>query len=830
MTADVRSTQDVHPASSAVPTPALVVGTAAVYYAAAKLGLSMAFIADQVTAVWPPTGIALAAVLVLGPRVWPGILLGAFLANATAAEPLATAAGIAIGNTLEALVGAALLRQVGFRRSLERPRDVVALALLSATLSTAVSATIGTVSLCVGRVQPWSAWGALWWVWWVGDALGALVMAPLLLVWSAPPVIVGRRRRTAEAVALGACVVVGGGVVFMSGIGMQSGGYPLHYMIFPLVAWAALRFGQPATTAVTFAVAGLAIWSTMHGRGPFVMATVNASLVILQLFMAVVAVTALLLGAAITDRDLVERRRREEYRLLEASERRLRHALEAGKMGVWEWNIATGDVWWSDTLEPIHGLAPGRFSGTFAGFQALIHPEDRDQVNAAIARAVDEGSSYDVEFRIVSPDGAPRWMAGQGRAITDAHGRAVAMIGVGRDVTERRRLAAELEDRARQLADADRRKDEFLAMLAHELRNPLAALTTALHLLRMDVSHRERSLQVADRQLRQLVRLVDDLLDVSRITRGKITLRKEPVLLDDLVRRAVETVRPAIDARGHAFTVSLPPETVALEADPARMVQVLGNLLSNAVKYTAPGGSLWLTGERIGDEVVIRVRDSGVGIAADLLPHVFDLFVQGSRSIDRTRGGLGIGLTVVRRLVEMHGGRVDARSPGLGQGSEFLVYLPALPPTYAPAPEQRVRSADTAAVRPLKLLIVEDNQDAAESLAQVLEIWGHEVRLALDGLAALDAAAELEPDVIFSDLGLPGIDGFELARRLREQPAFGRAVLVALSGYGRDDDKRRALEAGFDHHMVKPPDLDALAELIGRVAAGTAAGAARTVH
>ena len=276
--------------------------------------------------------------------------------------------------------------------------------------------------------------------------------------------------------------------------------------------------------------------------------------------------------------------------------------------------------------------------------------------------------------------------------------------------------------------------------------------------------------------------------------------------------------RASIDSRTHAFTVSLPPEPIRLDADPARLAQVVGNLLSNATKYTPRGGSIWLTAERTGGEVAVRIRDTGIGIAPDFLPHVFDLFVQGDASLDRARGGLGIGLTIVRSLVEMHGGRVEARSAGLGQGSEFVVQLPVAQDAAPERRPARVRQPHASAGNRLRVLIVEDNQDAAESLAMMLELWGHAVETASDGLAALELVARREPDVVLSDLGLPGMDGYELARRLRQRPGLQDAVLVALSGYGREEDKCRALDAGFDHHLVKPPDLDVLAELLGRIA------------
>jgi two-component system CheB/CheR fusion protein len=391
------------------------------------------------------------------------------------------------------------------------------------------------------------------------------------------------------------------------------------------------------------------------------------------------------------------------------------------------------------------------------------------------------------------------------------------MLGVTIDITEDRRLRADLHERASALADADRRKDEFLAMLAHELRNPLAAVSTALHLLRADVPQRQRWLDMAGRQTKQLARLVDDLLDVSRITQGKITLRKERVVVGEVVARAVEMVHAEAEARAQRLTVEVGAEPVEVEADPVRLSQVVANLLSNAVKFTPRHGIIAVAVERGADAVAIRVRDSGVGLSTDLLPRIFDLFVQGEGSLDRRTGGLGIGLTVVRHVTEMHGGRVEARSDGPGRGSEFVVHLPLA----ATAARERPLDGRGAAGEPprrLRVLVVEDNADTADGLATVLRLWGHEVRLAASGPAALESVEGATPDVILSDLGLPGMDGYRLARALRRDPACGKAALVALSGYGRDEDRRHAIEAGFDHHLVKPPDLDALAALLASVA------------
>ena len=385
------------------------------------------------------------------------------------------------------------------------------------------------------------------------------------------------------------------------------------------------------------------------------------------------------------------------------------------------------------------------------------------------------------------------------------------------------RQAAEFIDNARlygQIRDADRRKGEFLAMLGHELRNPLAPILNALHVMRMpnvDAESIQAARDIAERQVKHLARLVDDLLDLSRIDSGKIELRKGRVDLREAVSRAVETTRPLIESRRHSLSVRLPDDPLPLEGDAARLEQVLSNLLNNAAKYTEPGGKLDLSVERQNGRFVVKVRDNGIGIAPELLPRVFDLFTQADCSLDRSQGGLGIGLTLVRSLVEMHGGRVAAHSEGTGRGSEFLIVLPA---DTAEAGGSAMDSQDSSPP-PLagdpgscRVLLVDDNVDGARILAEVLRTSGYLVDVAHDGPTALELARVHRPDVVFLDIGLPGMNGYEVAKRLRRQTEFDTALLVALTGYGREADRIRAHEAGFDRHLVKPVEPEIVQELI----------------
>jgi signal transduction histidine kinase len=382
------------------------------------------------------------------------------------------------------------------------------------------------------------------------------------------------------------------------------------------------------------------------------------------------------------------------------------------------------------------------------------------------------------------------------------------------------RLEEELRTSNERLLEADRRKDEFIAMLAHELRNPLAAIGNCVRLLTRASTENDRlwSQEVISRQTRHLGRLIDDLLDVSRITHGKIELHKQPVDLRALAERAMTTVRPLIEERGHALTMALAPGPLPLEADPTRVEQILVNLLNNAAKYTEHGGQITLTVRPVGTELVIEVKDSGVGLAPDMLSRIFDLFAQVENSLARSHGGLGIGLTLVKRLVELHGGRIEAQSDGLGKGSQFIVRLPKLEtlvterPAVVEKPSEALRAeADQRA----RVLVVEDNTDTAQGMSMVLSASGYDVRAVFDGKSAIEAARVLRPHFILLDIGLPGLDGYQVARAIRGEPGTKGSVVIAVSGYAQEQDRERSRDAGFDHHLIKPVDFDALFALLG---------------
>ncbi len=496
---------------------------------------------------------------------------------------------------------------------------------------------------------------------------------------------------------------------------------------------------------------------------------------------------------------------------LRRAEERLRLATDAGGIGIWEWDIARDAVTWSEQVYRLHGLEPGEFGGTVADFSALVHADDSEAMRRAIENAIAHRSGFSAEFRVVLPDGSPRWLTTWARVTdftVDDPGR---MIGATISIDAYKRAEAALRDN-------DRRKDEFLAMLAHELRNPLAPISTAAHLLQArgaDPDQVRRASEIISRQVRHITALVDDLLDVSRVTRGLIQLDRSLVDLKSVIDSAVEQSRPAMDARRHAFTVRSGVGEARVLGDRARLVQVIVNLLDNAAKYSPEGGRVTLTLQVSGDGVEIAVQDQGKGVDAELLPQVFDLFTQGARNPGRAEGGLGIGLALVKRIVELHGGRVRARSDGPGSGSTFSLVLPRAvdqPADPAPPPPQ---PPSLAAGRSLRVMVVDDNPDVADSLGALLECVGHQVLIRHDAQGALQGLQEMAPQVFILDIGLPDMDGYELVGRLRERAA--PAFYIALTGYGQPQDRARSAAAGFDRHFVKPVEAQSLIDLLEAV-------------
>jgi len=673
--------------TSQVRSAALLVGITAVYFVAGKVGLDFFGILNpSASAVWPPTGVAIASLLLFGYRAAGAIFVGAFLVNYSTAGGVLASLGIAAGNTLEGVAAAYLV--IRFARgaaAFERARDLAKYAALAAVLSTSISATIGVGVLTLAGLAAPSAFGGVWLTWWLGDATGAILVAPFLVLWFRD-----RRfsaARTVERLLLFAAVIGVPAVLFFE---PRIERYPLASLCVPLLVWAAFRFRGREVATAAVCMSAITTWATAHGFGQFTMAGPNESLMVLQVFTVVITLTALMMSALVQER---------------------RAALE------------------------------------------------RERAALAEAEA------------------------------------------------------------------ALRSSDAFLAMLSHELRNPLSAIAAAGAALEQPGVASDwnvRAGQIIRRQTALLKRLIDDLLDVAKITGGKLGLVRRPLDLADAVKSAVESFA---DSGVRLPSIELQLDRVSVDADPERLQQVIANLLGNAIKFTPPSGRVRVRTFVEGRDAVLSVEDSGAGIAPDLLPRVFDLFQQGPQGRDRARGGLGVGLALVRQIVEMHGGYVEAHSEGEGRGSIFTVRLPSTSKPGVAAPQ--TAPARGAAAR--RILLIEDNADAREALRMVLENLGHDLSEAADGERGVERAIELRPQLAFVDIGLPGIDGFEAARRIRA--ADPSILLVALTGYGRDEDVAASHAAGFDAHVVKPVNmqqLSALIEELSRPASGRAPSKARS--
>jgi PAS domain S-box-containing protein len=1110
---------------------------ALLYYATAKFGLSLATDPEQITAVWPPTGLALVLLIRLGTDAWPGIFLGAFLANVTANEPIPVALGIAVGNTLEAFVGATLLKRFKFTGAFENFSEVIELTFLAAGLSTLLSASIGVLSLSLGGVVPWHKFLNAWALWWLGDVMGAIVIAPLLMVWTAPAPG-SPRIRWVEAAIFFASLLTFCYFMFIDPYGITA---RVRFFLFPFFVWAPIRLGQRLTTFAVVLVAAAALWSATHGTSAFMGDTTNQRLLLLQGFMSVLTLSALALGAisaerriaqlalikagsdlraahdqlearvaqrteelhrevgereraqiqlaenrrelqdyidnmstmnakigvdgrillagraaqmasglspeqivgfeflsgpwfsfdpevharvreafakavagtavnyeekvkvfgtqildisfslipisgtdgrvkyilaegrditalkaaetrlresetklrvmlenvsdyaifvldaaghvtswnrgaehlkgytadeiigrhytlfytpeeieakvpqralqaaaetgrfehegwrlrkngsrfwanvvitamrdekgvvygfAKVTRDLTERKRAEDAlrnynqelerrvsertaeletlnQALRDGEERLRVALDAGNCGAWDWDVAANRITWSDRVYEFHGLAPDQFGGRIEDFNKLVHPDDFERVRIAIEKAHVDRAPFAIEFRIVRPTGEIRWTATRARVIYDAEGKAVRMLGVSFDMTERKNAELELQ-RAKEAADAaNRAKDEFLAVVSHELRTPLTPVLGWTRMLRTrnlasaDMSH---ALEVIERNVRAQSQLVEDLLDISRIITGKLRLHTRRLSVASVIRAAVETVEPAAQSKSITLVCDLEDSAPPVHGDADRIQQVIWNLLTNALKFTPREGRIVITQRQVDGHIEVTVQDSGEGISPDFLPHLFNRFTQADSTTTRAHGGLGLGLAIVRHIMELHGGSVKAESKGRGEGAKFTISMPVFDASRDAESKAFYRttrrSPENGSLRDLRILIVDDEQDSRELMALALKGLGANVTSAGNVPDALAEIALLTPDVLISDIGMPGEDGFSLIRKIRAQERIGaeRLPAIALTAYARAEDRTRILSAGFQVHVPKPVDPDELAALVVRVA------------
>jgi len=851
----------------------VIVALAALYVVAAKLGLKLALVHASATAVWPPTGIALAALLLLGSRMWPGIFIGAFVANVTTAGSVATSLGIATGNTLEALLGVYLVARFASRRHpFVNGQEVFKFLVLAAMVSTTVSATLGVGSLVLTGFAQWSDAGSIWLTWWLGDAAGDVLVAPFLILWAVEPWPRWSSFKLLEAAALLVSLEVIGQLVFGPVLLQGAPGYPIDFLAVPPLVWAAFRFGQRETATASLVLGAMALWGTLHGHGPFARANLNESLLLLQAFMGITAGFALAFAAVVTER----RRANEERlallpeaqaarRLAEDAEKRASFLADASAVLGSSLDFDATLVHLTRLAVPVladgcsvdllqesgmtrrvsqthidpakevlvrdsrarHGFNPAGTSGVpevlrsrrsilMSGVtEADVMAAARNPEQLAMFRALDLRS-----WMIVPLIARERVLGAMTFIITEADRRygpgdlslAEAVANRAAGAIDNARLYREAEAARTEAETANRLKDEFLAMLGHELRNPLGAISNAVHILdRVDDPHglsATHARQIIARQVQHLGGLIDDLLDVGRVMTGKIHLERGPFDLYETADHALNTLRTAGKTGDHALMLTGQP--VWIDGDATRVEQVVLNLVENALRYTPAGGSIHLEVAHEGGRAVLRVRDSGVGIRPELLPRIFDLFVQGERALDRGRGGLGIGLTLVKRLVELHGGSVHATSEGPGTGSVFTISIPALD-----APAARSTREVAAASGPARrVALIEDNADARESLRVLLELYGHEVHEAADGLTGVELVLRLRPDVTFVDIGLPGVDGYEVAQRIRAAPHGQGLRLVALTGYGLPEDERQARQAGFDAHLTKPVHPTAMQRLL----------------
>ena len=519
-------------------------------------------------------------------------------------------------------------------------------------------------------------------------------------------------------------------------------------------------------------------------------------------------------GFAVSFADLSGRRRIEQ--LVRERERQFVSLANAMPQLVWTESSSGRHIFFNAGWYSYTGLTREESAASDA-WDRVIHPEDSARTVALWQHSLATGDHYEAEFRLRRHDGIYRWFLGRAVADRDDKGSIHQWFGTCTDIDTAKRTEESLRETEAALREANLRKDVFLATLSHELRNPLAPIRNAASLLQKSTLHPEaveRSRLIIGRQVRHMAALLNDLLDVSRITRGVFELKKKSVSLHGVLSEALETARPLIDEKGHVLTLDWPEDSLEIEVDPVRLVQIVTNLLTNAAKYTDPHGAVHFSGRIEAELLVISVRDSGIGIAPEMLPKVFDMFAQVSPNQERTEGGLGIGLSLVKGLVQLHGGRIEARSDGLGFGSEFMVFLPCLHAASAAHGQPCIATPPDVASLGRRVLIADDNRDGAESMGMLLEFAGHEVHLAHTGVEAFMRAKQYRPDCVILDIGMPGLNGYEVAKLLRSEPWGSRLTLIAMTGWGQDDDKRMAREAGFDHHLTKPVDTNLLEDLI----------------
>jgi len=672
-----------------IPPLGLSLIVAIVYFAAAEVGLSLASLHSNVTPVWPPTGIAIASLLIFGRRVWPGIFLGALAANLPTHIPIASAVGIAVGNTLEALLACWLLQRTPrWQNSFDSVGDVMLFVVYAAVLAPLVSATIGSLSLCLGNPSEWARFLPLWLTWWMGDGFGALIVTPLVLSWSSPRNF--NRRDLPEIASLFVLLLIVVLIVFGGWFPGPVKTYPLAYLSLPCLLWAALRFDQPIVTSAIMLLAGVAVWGERHSYGPFVGPSPNVSLLLLVSFVGTSTLMTLIISAVTRERSKAEADKSKLGSELELNRRRIEDIVEHVPGVVWEaWGkpgTANQRVdFISAHVETMLGYSKEEL--LLPGFwRSIIHPDDGERAAAEAAAIFASRKGGTSRFRFLHKDGREIWVEAQSVVVCDESGP-IGMRGVTMDITPAVRIETERaellqrESKARQQAEeASRLKEEFLATVSHELRTPLNAIVGWSRLLRsgqLDQEGMSHAIEVIERNAAAQKQIIEDLLDVSRIVAGKLRINTQPVDVLLVIHSAIDAVRPAAEAKQIDICTHFEAPDVIVKADTERLQQVLWNLLVNAVKFTPVGGVVDVHLEQHDSMAEVRIEDSGPGVPPEFLPHIFERFSQADGSSTRQYGGLGLGLAIVRHLVELHGGTVSASNRESG-GALLAVRLPAV--------------------------------------------------------------------------------------------------------------------------------------------------------
>jgi PAS domain S-box-containing protein len=803
-----------------------VLALASLYVLLGRIGPALIPMPGLASLVRPNSGVSLAALVLGGYRLWPGVAIGALVTEIwLGAEPV-VALAIAAGNTLEALVGSFALQHIpGFHRSLDRLTDVLGLALLGGMASSTIGATMGTLSLALRAHVP-SPLLQTWLVWWAGDLMGILIITPLVLSWACGPRPSVRAGDLAEVAALG--IVLVGGAALMFCLPRTTHLVLLfrpHVLFLPLL-WATLRFGVRGAATGIFVIAVAGVWGTYTGRGFFARGDLLQDFSFLQVFLFTAALANLIVGAVVSERALAQQSLRE-------SEERQRLGIEAAHLGMWCWDLKTGKLMWSPQCCSLHGIGAEE-PVTYERFLTTLHPDDRERLNGAVEGTIAHRSEHRAEYRVIVPGGDVRWISVLGRVLLDERSEPDRMLGVALDITDQKQAEqarADLllrEQSARADAQAaTRAKDEFLAVLSHELRTPLQSILGWTQMLQgrpADERTLQKGLATIDRNGRAQAQLVEDLLDVSRIVAGKLRLEHVRVDLADVVASTIEAARSAADAKSIQIDATTEDVVGEVLGDPGRLQQVVSNLLSNAVKFTPRGGHIDVRVERQGITARIIVKDDGLGISPEFLPQVFDRFRQAEGTTRRSHGGLGLGLAIVRHLVELHGGTVKAESPGEGRGATFTVTLPLISVVRSAITLDRRQARKNAFKAPVTLdgvrvLVVDDDPDACELLEAALHDSGADVHTVQSARAALEELESFHPDLLLSDLGMPEEDGYALIRRVRarESTRGGHLPAVALSAFASQSDRAQALALGFEEHLAKPTSPSELATTVARL-------------